>query len=66
MVRAVGRAEQVGRLFIHYPSYIWIAAVFSDARLYLYPYVAVNALYAARSMLALMWRYGRFAPRSLG
>jgi hypothetical protein len=55
-------AESVGRFFIHYPSYIWLAAVFSDVRLYLYPYVAVNALYAARSMLGLMLRYGGPAP----
>lgn len=57
-------AESVGRFFIHYPSYIWLAAVFSDVRLYLYPYVAVNALYAARSLLGLMLRYGGPAPTS--
>jgi hypothetical protein len=58
LARAVRLAEQVGRFFIHYPSYIWLAAVFSDARLYLYPYVAVNALYCARSLLGLVRRYG--------
>ncbi|MEO8178298.1 MAG: CDP-alcohol phosphatidyltransferase family protein [Deltaproteobacteria bacterium] len=57
-------AESVGRFFIHYPSYIWLAAAFSDVRLYLYPYVVVNALYAARSMLGLMLRYGGLAPVS--
>jgi hypothetical protein len=51
-------AEAVGRFFIHYPSYIWLAAVFSDVRLYLYPYVAVNVLYCGRSLLGLMLRYG--------
>ncbi len=61
--RAVRLAESVGRFFIHYPSYIWIAAVLSDARFFLYPYVAVNALYAARSMLQLLVRYGGFAAR---
>ncbi len=61
--RAVRLAESVGRFFIHYPSYIWIAAVFSDARIYLYPYVAVNALYCGRSMLGLMLRFGGWAPR---
>jgi phosphatidylglycerophosphate synthase len=61
--RAVRLAETVGRFFIHYPSYIWLAAVFSDVRIYLYPYVAVNALYCARSMLGLLLRYGGSVPR---
>jgi CDP-alcohol phosphatidyltransferase-like enzyme len=56
--RAVRAAEAVGRFFIHYPSYIWLAAVLTDARFFLYPYVAVNALYCARSLLGLMLRYG--------
>jgi phosphatidylglycerophosphate synthase len=55
---AVRLAEAVGRFFIHYPSYIWLAAVLGDARVYLYPYVAVNVLYCARSMLGLLLRYG--------
>jgi hypothetical protein len=62
--RAVRAAEAVGRFFIHYPSYIWLAAVLSDARVFLYPYVAVNALYAARSMLQLLVRYGGPVPRA--
>lgn len=61
---AVRIAESVGRFFIHYPSYIWLAAVFSDVRLYLYPYVAVNVLYCGRSLLGLMLRYGGPAPSS--
>jgi phosphatidylglycerophosphate synthase len=61
--RAVRAAEALGRFFIHFPSYIWLAAVLSDARLFLYPYVAVNALYAARSMLQLLVRYGKPVPR---
>jgi hypothetical protein len=61
---AVGLAEAVGRFFIHYPSYIWLAAVLSDARIYLYPYVAVNVLYCARSMLGLLLRYGGPVPRN--
>jgi len=61
---AVRQAEAVGRFFIHYPSYIWLAAVFSDVRLYLYPYVAVNVLYCGRSLLGLMLRHGGPAPSS--
>ena len=64
MARAIALAETVGRFFIHYPSYIWLAAVLSDARIYLYPYVAVNALYVARSMLGLVLSYGGPAPAS--
>lgn len=61
---AVRLAEAVGRFFIHYPSYIWLAAVLGDARVYLYPYVAVNVLYCARSMLGLLLRYGGPVPRN--
>jgi phosphatidylglycerophosphate synthase len=60
--RVVSLAERVGKFFIHYPSYIWIAAVLGDARVYLYPYVVVNALYCARSLLGLMLRHGGWAP----
>jgi phosphatidylglycerophosphate synthase len=60
---AVRLAERVGRFFIHYPSYIWLAAVLSDVRIYLYPYVVVNALYCARSLLGLVLRYGGPVPR---
>jgi phosphatidylglycerophosphate synthase len=60
---AVRLAEAVGRFFIHYPSYIWLAALLSDARVYLYPYVVVNALYAARSLFGLVLRYGGPLPR---
>ncbi len=59
---AVQLAERVGRLFIHYPSYIWLAAVLSDVRIYLYPYVLVNALYCARSLVGLLVRYGGPVP----
>ena len=64
LARAVRLAESIGKFFIHYPSYIWLAAVASDARIFLYPYVAVNALYAARSMLGLVLRFGGPAPRA--
>ncbi len=64
VARAVSLAEHVGRFFIHYPSYIWIAALASDVRIYLYPYVVVNALYCARSMLGLLLRYGGLVPRT--
>lgn len=50
----------VAKLLIHYPSYIWIAALAGDLRWYFYPYLAVNALYVGKSILWLLLRFGRF------
>lgn len=61
--RLVRVAEGAGHFFIHYPSYIWLAAVLGDARIYLYPYVVVNVLYCGRTLLGLVVRYGAFEPR---
>jgi phosphatidylglycerophosphate synthase len=60
---SIALAERVGRFFVHYPSYVWLAAVLGDVRWYLYPYVVANALYAARALSSLAWRFGRFAER---
>jgi phosphatidylglycerophosphate synthase len=62
--RAARLADGIGRFLIHYPSYLWLAAPFNDARWFVYPYVAVNALYAARSLGVLLWSYGGWAPPS--
>lgn len=56
LVRAV---ESVAKLVIHYPSYLLYVALFGRLELYLYPYVAVNAVYAARAWLGVAWRFGR-------
>jgi phosphatidylglycerophosphate synthase len=56
---AVAAAERVARLLIHYPSYIWLAALAGRIELYLYPYVAVNALYALRAFAGVAVKYGR-------
>jgi phosphatidylglycerophosphate synthase len=61
----VSAADRLGRFLIHYPSYIWLAALLSDARLYLYPYVAANVLYCARALFCLVLRYGGPAPRRI-
>jgi len=34
---------------IHYPSYLLYVAIFGRIELYFLPYVAINALYAARA-----------------
>lgn len=55
----VGLVERFAKLLIHYPSYIWIAAVAGRLEFYFYPYIVVNALYAARTMLQVALRFGR-------
>lgn len=54
----------VAKLLIHYPSYIWLAAVTGRIELYFYPYLLVNALYALRSLAWVALRFGRFEPRA--
>lgn len=59
----VGALEGIAKFLIHYPSYIWLAAALGRIELYFYPYVLVNALYAARALLSVALRFGRFEPR---
>ncbi len=49
----------VAKLLVHYPSYIWLAAVLGRLELYFWPYVAVHTLYAFRSLLLVAARFGR-------
>ncbi|HEX4338348.1 MAG TPA: CDP-alcohol phosphatidyltransferase family protein [Polyangiaceae bacterium] len=56
---AVGVLEQAAKLVIHYPSYIWLVALVGRLDWYLVPYVAVNALYAARTLAGVALRFGR-------
>ncbi len=51
--------ERIAKFFIHYPSYIWAAALAGRLEFYLYPYVIVNALYAARTLAGVALRFGR-------
>ncbi|MFO7180809.1 MAG: CDP-alcohol phosphatidyltransferase family protein [Pseudomonadota bacterium] len=53
----VAIAERVAKGIIHYPSYIWLAALFGRIELYFYPYIAVNALYAARAFATVAFRF---------
>jgi phosphatidylglycerophosphate synthase len=61
---AVGFAERIAKVLIHYPSYIWLAALLGRLDWYLLPYVAVNALYAARTLLSVGVRFGRGFDRA--
>jgi phosphatidylglycerophosphate synthase len=60
LVARITRWVEAGAKFlIHYPSYLLYVAFSGHLELYLYPYVAVNALYAARAWLGVAVRFGR-------
>jgi phosphatidylglycerophosphate synthase len=57
--RVIGVVERVAKFVIHYPSYILFAALAGHLEAYFFPYVAVNALYAAKAFLGVSLRFGR-------
>jgi len=57
--RLIGLAESAAKFLIHYPSYILYAALAGRIEFYFYPYIAVNALYALRTLLWVAMRFGR-------
>jgi hypothetical protein len=59
LARAVRVVEGCAKFLIHYPSYLLYVALSGHLELYLYPYVAVNALYAARAFSSVALRFGR-------
>jgi phosphatidylglycerophosphate synthase len=59
VARAVRLLESGAKFLIHYPSYILYVAFTGRLELFLYPYVAVNTLYAARAWLGVAMRFGR-------
>ncbi|MFZ5892182.1 MAG: CDP-alcohol phosphatidyltransferase family protein [Myxococcota bacterium] len=59
----IGWIEAAAKFVIHYPSYIWLAGALGRIELYFLPYIAVNALYAARMFLSVSLRFGRFTPK---
>ena len=59
---AISALEWAARFVVHYPQYIWICAAVDRIDIYFWAYAAVNALYLAKSLAALMLRLGRFAP----
>lgn len=48
------------RFLNHYPSHIWIFAIFGRLDVFYWMYVALNLLYLARGWLGLALRFGRF------
>jgi len=61
--RAISALEWAARVVIHYPQYIWICALADRIDVYFWAYAGVNVLYLGKSMLSIMFRLGRFAPR---
>jgi phosphatidylglycerophosphate synthase len=61
---ALNLLEHAARIVVHYPSYILIVALVPPGRLdiYFWAYAGVNALYAAKSSLTILFKLGRFAP----
>lgn len=59
LARSIRLVESGAKFLIHYPSYLLYVALAGHLELYLYPYVAVNALYAARAWLGVALRFGR-------
>lgn len=57
--RAVRLVEGVAKFVIHYPSYLLYVALAGRIELYFLPYIAVNAVYAARAFTSVAWRHGR-------
>lgn len=61
LARLVRVIESGAKFLVHYPSYILYVALTGRLELYFYPYIAVNALYAARTWLSVALRFGRAA-----
>lgn len=55
----MGLAEGVAKFLIHYPSYILYAAIAGHIELYFFPYIAVNAAYALKSVAWVSLKFGR-------
>ncbi len=61
LARVIRLVESGAKFLIHYPSYILYVAFTGRLELYFYPYLAVNAAYAARAWLGVALRFGRSA-----
>ncbi len=54
-----GLVEDLGRFLIHYPSYLVVVAIADQLDVFLHVYLAINAAYAARSLLGVALKLGR-------
>ncbi len=59
----VGRVAKLGMTFLqflgHYPSHLWIFALFGRLEVFFWIYLAINLLYLGRGWLGLVLRFGR-------
>jgi hypothetical protein len=55
----VGGVESLGRFLIHYPSYLVLVAAANRLDLFLHVYLAINAAYAGRTILAVLRKLGK-------
>jgi hypothetical protein len=58
----VGAVESLGKFLMHYPSYMVVVAAFDRLDIFLHVYLAINAAHAARSLLGIARKLGRFSP----
>jgi len=59
VAKVLGAVEALGRFLIHYPSYLVFVAVANRLDLFLHVYLAINAAYAARTILAVLRKLGK-------
>jgi CDP-alcohol phosphatidyltransferase len=62
--QALNVVEWAARVVVHYPQYLWLCALVDRIDVYFWGYAGVNALYLAKSLAAIVFRLGRFAPRA--
>lgn len=61
VAKVAGAVEALGRLIIHYPSYLVFVALANRMDLFLHVYLAINAAYAGRTILAVVRKLGKRA-----
>ena len=59
VAKAVAAVESLGRFLIHYPSYLVFVAAANRLDLFLHVYLAINAAYAGRTILAVVRKLGK-------
>jgi phosphatidylglycerophosphate synthase len=52
--------EWASRVVVHYPQYIWICALVNRIDIYFWAYTGINALYLAKCLATVLFRFGRF------
>ncbi len=53
----------IGRIFVHYPQYIWIAALLNRMDWFLWAFASIHALYFLRTYAIVFFKLGRFESK---